>query len=217
MLFLVIFVLKYHCLFPWCCEKCSSFPQSEQGSLKIFHGRQATAVELQTYRTQPANSASSEDHDLLSWVLPQFRYLVDFMVPFLFVAECVHLTNLWPPLLKYLHFHVTVYFKRGLSTNLISAYKDSTKMVFYFNLNNKMVKKKRYQGWKCLKCRKNKQKVQFKFFANLKNPCTPKQVSCTQKISCTPKKISCTLVYTSVHREDHWFNSSLKNMYWINV
>ena len=85
------------------------------------------------------------------------------MVPFLFVAECVHLTNLWPPLLKYLHFHVTVYFKRGLSSNLISAYKDSTKMVFYFNLNNKMVKKKRYQGWKCLKYRNIFKKVKFNF------------------------------------------------------
>ena len=83
------------------------------------------------------------------------------MVPFLFVAECVHLTNLWLPHLKYLHFHVTVYFKRGLSSNLISAYKVSTKMVFYFNLNNKMVKKKRYQGWKCLKYRNIFKKVKF--------------------------------------------------------
>ena len=35
-----------------------------------------------------------------------------------------------------------------------------------------------------------------------------KKVSSTLKISCTPKKNPFTLVYTSVHREDHWLKLS---------
>ena len=68
----------------------------------------------------------------------------------------------------------------------------------FFNLNNKIVKKKRYQGWKCLKCRKKK-KIQFKFFANQKIHVHQNKFHAHKKFRAPQKKSHvhwCTPVYT---------------------
>ena len=56
---------------------------------KLFHGRQATAVKLQTYWTRPAQSAGSEDHDLLSWVFPPSKYSIILKYEFIYLQKLV--------------------------------------------------------------------------------------------------------------------------------